>query len=177
LTRDFQLPSPINHTLVVVGGDTMSDYDNAWRRAFIVLQNRIRPNGRGAIVLAGPRPGTPDALASKAARELDMIHVKLAHDGKVVATTPMRTELGQPDPRSDRTIGKWAGSDACDEVMMDQLARQAYVAAMSNWKVHVVIFHGWKGEYRGELLSERMKHLGLRTDGLDFAINGAFLER
>lgn len=174
---DFHLPSPLNHTLVVVGGDMMSEYENAWRRAFMVLQNRIRPAGRGAIVLAGPRPGTPDALASKAAHELDMIHVKLALDGKVVATTPARTELGRDEAQPARSIGKWAGSDACDEVMMDQLARQAYVASMSGWHVHVVILHGWKGEYRGELLSERMTHLGLKTDELDFAINGAFMER
>lgn len=175
--KDIRLPRPSVYHLIVVGGDVLSGLKDAWERSFVIMRNRIKPAGPGGMVLTGPKPGTPDALAAKAARDLGMIHAKLCFDGKVTAIAPPGADTMSASGYEDKLFDTWTSHKPCDEVAMDHLAMQAHLAMMSGWKVRAIIMHGWDGSFRGELLSERMKHLGVPTDEMDIATNGAYLER
>lgn len=175
--KDIALPSPLVRHLVVVGGDVISEHDAAWKRAWTLMHNRMKVPGRDGLLLGGPLKGSPDALGAYVARENKMLRVKLDFNGYVIGNAVPKADLQRPDGYTDLKLDRWTEDRTCDEVMMDVLAMQAHLALRDGWRVSVIIFHGWNASYRGELLSERMKHLGVQTTEFDIATNGALSNR
>jgi len=176
---NLRLPTPLSPTLVVVGGDAkMHEINEAWQAAYILISTRIARCPEGSLVIAGPQPGSPDALASDSVRFSSKKHsfVTFCRDGRALASAHFSTDKDVKTPYERRYCGIWSMQPTPEGLSME-LAHQAALSKAAGWDVEVLIVHGWDGSFRGERLAERMRHLGVIPKEWDVSKQGRLIER
>lgn len=172
----MKLPVPLSMHLTVVGGDGgMSDNEEAWKAAWMVVSTRIHLAPPGSMVMFGPQKGSPDVLASASAARYGKLGVLLDRDGVAYASAPFSRE-GHDVPFRRMDCGRWSDAPT-PEGLASELANQLALAKASGWTVECIILHGWDGRFRGERLSEYVRHLGVSTQEWDVSKEGATLPR
>lgn len=174
---NLKLPTPRSMRLIVVGGDAkMPECDESWKLAYMKISSFLYLSAPGSLVLVGPQPGSPDALAGDAARAHGHVLCVFGRDGRVLATAPFSRDKNIEAPYSKRYCGMWTNQPTPEGLSME-LAQQAALSKAAGWDVDVLIFHGWDGSFRGERLAECMRHLGVVTKEWDLSKDGKMLER